>query len=69
MSLFLGKSIGGKMLRFIFAFALLIAFQIRFVLLETNVNNGQAVLLQKLNGAHLFISASPVILFIYSQKK
>jgi len=53
---------GRNKLHSIWAIILVFTFQIRFIILETNmeVNDSKAALLRELSGTHLFISAYPV---------
>lgn len=63
MPLLPGKQKRGNVLHFITAVILLFTFEIRFIVSETNIelNDGSAVLLHELSGAHLLMAASPVI--------
>ena len=65
---------GRNRLHSIWAIVLVFTFQIRFIILETNmeVNDRKAALLRELSGTHLFISAYPVssstaVLEVYSR--
>ena len=53
---------GRNSIHSIWAIILIFTFQIRFIILETNVgvNDGKAALLRELSGTHLLISAYPV---------